>query len=406
MPRLIFVNRFFYPDHSATSQILSDLAFALAKTFEVHVVASDGSYDGSFSGAPVEEVIAEVCIHRIPQANRNRSNLAGRMLSYAGFYRGALRQLRSLVRPGDVVVAKTDPPLLSILLGRLCRQRGAQLVNWLQDVYPEVATALGVVPRPLAAPLVWARDRSLRDAAGNVVLSEGMARLVTEAGARPDTVRVIHNWCDSAIQSVPHQVNPLWATWELQGKFVVGYSGNLGRAHEFETILGAAEALRDRQDIVFLLIGGGHGHKQLTQEVAARGLSERFLFKPYQSRDLLSQSLSASDVHWVSLRPELEGLIVPSKVYGILAAGRPVIAIGASDGEIARIVAAHTCGARIAPGDSAGLAILLRQLADEPGRVHAMGVSARACLDKHFTFQHALANWQELIAGLLSSKKV
>ena len=219
------------------------------------------------------------------------------------------------------------------------RRRGLHLVNWLQDLYPEVAMALGVpfVQGPLGRGLLRLRDASLRAADANVVVGERMAEMTRARGIAPERIHVIPNWCDDEnIQPIAAADNPLRRDWGLADRFVVGYSGNLGRGHEFQTVLAAAEHLRhDDQRLCFLFIGGGKKFAELADAVRERGLDQVFRFLPYQERGLLRLSLGVADVHLMSLKPELEGLIVPSKLYGIAAAGRPIIAIAAPDGEIA-----------------------------------------------------------------------
>ena len=152
--------------------------------------------------------------------------------------------------------------------------------------------------------------------------------------------------------------------WGLGDKFVVGYSGNLGRAHEFDTVLAAAERLRHAPRIVFLFIGGGQRMDDLARIVKARGLDATFRFVPYQDRTLLTHSLGVPDIHWISLKPAVEGMIVPSKFYGIAAAGRPIIAITARDGELARLVLEHECGLVVEPGQAEALADAITQSVD------------------------------------------
>src|SRR5207248_628607 len=133
---------------------------------------------------------------------------------------------------------------------------------------------------------------------------------VIAAGVAKACARVIPNWSnDEEIVPVASCDNPLRRDWKLEGKFVVGYSGNLGRAHDFETVLGAAERLRANPQIVFLFIGGGHSFAELAQRVKELQLEPMFRFLPYQDRALLKYSLGVPDVHLLSLRPELEGLI-------------------------------------------------------------------------------------------------
>lgn len=399
--RIVFVNRYFFPDHSATSQILSDLAFALAAAGRpVAVVTSRQRYDDPQAGLTPFEKTKGVDIHRVPTTRFGRSRLWGRALDYLSFYRETHRTLHRLLRPGDIVVAKTDPPLLSVFVSRAARRRGADLINWLQDLYPEVAVALDVpfVKGPVAQALAATRDRSLRAAVANVVLEHAMAKRVITRGVADETVHIIPNWCDdAAIAPIAPADNPLRDAWGLKEKFVVGYSGNLGRAHDCATVLGAAERLRDHPDIVFLMVGGGHRFDELKRAVTARGLAHLFCFKPYQKRDALNCSLGVADMHWISLKPELEGLIVPSKFYGIAAAGRPMIAITAKDGDMAQLLQQHGCGLVITPGDDAGLADTLNSLAADPDRVRGMGERARRMLDAHFTRQKAFGRWQALL---------
>jgi glycosyltransferase involved in cell wall biosynthesis len=252
---------------------------------------------------------------------------------------------------------------------------------------------------PVAGFVSHLRDRCLRQAAANVVVGQGMAAQVAERGAATDRIRVIANWADDeAIRPIARDDNPLRREWGLDGKFVVGYSGNLGRAHEFDTVLAAAERLKDHPDIVFLCVGGGHRFAELARRGEERGVGRLFRFKPYQDQALLNASLCAADVHWISLRPEMEGLIVPSKLYGIAAAGRPVIAIMARDGEIASLVDTHDCGLVIEPGDGDALAAALTRLAHAPETCAAMGRRARAMLDQHFSRRQALARWRQTLA--------
>ena len=257
-----------------------------------------------------------------------------------------------LARREDIIVAETDPPLISVVAMAAARRSDARLVNWLQDVYPEVAVELGVpfVRGPVAAALAALRTRSLQQAAATVVVGDLMRERnsILRHSARRG-IHTIPNWCDDEdIRPVANAHNPLREAWGLENKFVVGYSGNLGRAHEIGTVLSAAAQLRGDPRMLFLMIGGGKLFDELMRAVAARRLESLFRFVPYQDKTALKYSLTLPDMHWISLRPELEGLIVPSKFYGIAAAGKPMIVIGAADGELGRLVRQHACGVVIA----------------------------------------------------------
>lgn len=398
--KLIFVNRYFHPDHSATSQILSDLAFFLAgQGHAVGVVASRQLYDDPTARLSARENRDGVRIHRVWSSRFGRRTLIGRAIDYITFYAGAAWALLRLTDTGDIVVAKTDPPLVSVIGAWVARRKGAILVNWLQDLFPEVAQELGVslTDGRLGSVLARLRDGSLRHAAMNVVLGQRMAERLGQTGLASNRVTVIHNWTDdAAIVPLTHADNPLRAEWGLADAFVVCYSGNLGRAHEYETLIGAADRLRGREDILFLFIGGGHHQKDLETAVRGRGLTN-VQFQPYQPREELGRSLAVADIHWISLRPELEGLVVPSKFYGVAAAGRPILMIGDLDGEFGRIISEHDCGVVVPVGNVDKLAEMILDLAADPARCAKMGLRARAMLDEKFSRQRSFELWLALL---------
>jgi len=367
----------------------------------VHVVTSRQRYEEPGALLPSAEVAYRVKIHRVWTSRFGRDRLLGRTADYLTFYLSAGWRLLCLVERDDTLVAKTDPPLISIGAAMVARLRGARLVNWVQDVFPETAMALGVTGmRGLFGWMLQRmRDASLRQAVMNVALGEKMAAYLIGRGGLHDRVKVIHNWVDDeAIVPVPPERSRLRAQWGLAGKFVVGYSGNMGRAHEFETILEAAERLRSETDTVFLFIGGGNQKAYLEREAIRRGLTQ-VLFKPYQDKETLPESLGAADVHLISLRPELERFILPSKFYGIAAAGRPMIFIGDPGGEIGGTVRSGRCGGVVRPKESAELAMLLRKLRDDDDLRREWGRNARRLFEEKFSRKRAVALWQ----GILSS---
>lgn len=211
-------------------------------------------------------------------------------------------------------------------------------------------------------------------------------------------ISISENWADEdRLRPLAASRSELRSRLGLGDCFVAAYSGNLGRAHDSTTILEAACALQGDASIVFLMVGGGAGMRSLEMQVRARGLTN-FRFTPYQSREALSDSLAAGDVHLVSLRPELEGLIVPSKVYGILAAGRPVVFVGDPAGELAGLIATTEVGVSVASGDSAALCRALRALRDDEACRMRMGVRARKVFEERYTLAAAVARWREVLS--------
>src|SRR6185295_8646403 len=317
------------------------------------------------------------------------------------FYFSAFFALAKILRRDDIVVAKTDPPLISVVAALAAWLRGARLVNWLQDVFPEAAARSGMrlLSGPLGTIARVKRNWSVRRAVVNVVLGERMAaevgRLVP--GAR---LRIVPNWADgSAVRPMAPGASALRREWGFEVRFVVGYSGNLGRVHDCETLLAAARLLAEERDVVFSFVGGGFNFPRLR----AAGLANVSV-RGYVPEARLGESLAACDVHLVSLLPAFEGLIVPSKLYGAAAAGRAVIFIGDADGEIARAISAHGCGVTVAAGDALRLAAAIRDLRDAPEKLRAMGERARTAFEREWDKPVALARWRDVIAGVEKSK--
>lgn len=406
-PRVIFANRFYHPDHSATSQMLTDVAQGLAaKGWDVTVITSRLSYDDPGVSYPARDCHEGVRIVRVATTRFGRANLAGRALDYLSFYVTSFFSLLAQARRGDIVVIKTDPPLLSVPLGLAARLRGAKRVNWLQDIFPETAAELGlkIARGPAGKFAGYFRDLSLRRADLNVVIGPRMAVRVAGFGVPASRICEIQNFCDDeTIRPIDPADNLLRASWGFtRDDFVVGYSGNLGRAHDLTTFLDAAELLREHEDIKFLFVGGGHLRSLLDEEAAKRNLASIFT-RPYQPRSHLALSLSVPDVHWVSLLPSLEGLILPSKLYGIAAAGRPLIMVGDPKGDIANWAVTHQFGFAIEIGAPQDFAQTIVALKRDRVRTQTTGANARAFLVSHGRRESIFELWSQALRRVLSS---
>lgn len=416
MTRVILLNRYFFPDYSATSQLVSDLAIDLAAYgCEVIVIASRQCYDNPAAQLAPEQFHAGVRIRRVGTTRFGRKNLIGRALDYMSFYLSASFALWREVRRETVAVAMTDPPLLGVAVVAIARLRGAYCVNWLQDVFPEVAERLRVLrSRWLASTLRVLRNWSLRHSATTVVIGDQMAALVMPL-CRSKPV-VIPNWALEESNEASDEVarsdilgsSPLRSAWTLGNAFVVGYSGNMGRAHRLESLIDAALALRSHLDLRFVLIGDGAQRAALEARVQRLGL-KNVMFQPYQPRERLRESLSVPDIHIVSLDERLEGLIVPSKFVGVIAMGRPVLWIGAEDGEIGSLVHSSGCGVCVPPDDSNSLTRVLQELSDDHAcggaRMRAMAHQARVLWRQRFQRRDALNAWRATIERCASEKQ-
>lgn len=401
--RLLFVNRFYAPDLSATAQILTDVAEALsAEHHRVVVFASRLSYDGKTSYAR-RETIKGVEVHRVWSSRMGRDSTIGRAIDYLTFYLSISFSLLFVASKRDLIIAKTDPPMLSIPLGFVARLKRSKLVNWLQDIFPEVAQKLGYGSSngAIMRVLTQLRNRSLQRAGMNVVIGTRMAEIVHSHQVPRDRVHIIENFVDDTLitPAETHAIK-LREDWGLKSSdFIVGYSGNLGRAHDLDTMLDAAEQLKDRTDIKFLFIGGGYLHNRLKYEIETRQLPNIRL-KPYQPRSRLVESLALPNLHWASLVADLEGHIVPSKIYGVAAAGRPLLMIGDPNGEIGRIFSHFPFGICIPQGESTTVRDFILKAQQDVALLQSMGHQARAFTDRRSSRRTAVSRWDKLLRGL------
>ncbi|MGE0665708.1 MAG: glycosyltransferase family 4 protein [Sphingomonadales bacterium] len=401
MGRIVAVNRYYWPDHSATSQLLTDLLEHLAASGrDVLAVTSRQRYDLPDAALPDGEAHGGVRILRLWSTRFGRASLAGRAMDYLSFYASAFLTLLFKVRGGDTILALTDPPLLSVVASVVAAVKRARLVNWCQDLFPEIAERLEVpmVRGAVARALLSARNASFRAAHANVVLCDNMASHLMGQQVPADRTVIVHNWADVDIRPVSRDINPLRREWELGDRFVVGYSGNLGRAHDHEALLDLMQRLRGHDDVVFLFIGGGAGLDRL-KAMAAEAVLPNVQFRAYQPRERLSESLSAPDMHLVSLRTEMEGLIMPSKIYGILAAGRPTLFLGAADGSIQRIVDSFGAGAPALGADIASAADWIIAHKRDRETLARMGDGARHAYETEYNRAISLGLFERVLAA-------
>jgi glycosyltransferase involved in cell wall biosynthesis len=402
--KIIFINRFFYPDISATSQILSDLAFSLAQQgYDIKIVTSQMRYDKPECKLAANEIIKDVKIKRIKTTRFGRASLLGRGVDYLSFYISCFIELMLSVNKDTIVVAKTDPPLISVIAALAIFFKRGILINWVQDLFPEVADKLGVhiLQGKLGCCIKYLRNISLRIAEKNVVLGFKMKEYICNEGLNSGQVEIIPNWSDISLEDNEKKTSlDLREKWDLRNKFVIGYSGNMGRAHEFDTIIDVADKLKDFNDIRFLFIGDG-AKKQYIEERIHNLKLENFIFKDYQPREQLVNSLTVPDIHLISLLPELEGFIVPSKFYGIAAVAKPTLFIGSQTGELSSLLEKHQAGFSVKVGDSDKAVNIIMELYDDSSKVEELGNNAHIAYKNYYTREKATENWQLILDSVV-----
>lgn len=372
--RLVFLNQYFPPDTAATARVAAQLARRLALRHRVTVVAGRPSYDPTerhpwslFS----REVRGQLVIERVGSTTLRRHGFLGRLLNYLTYL--ALAAPRAAFVPTDAVIGMTDPPVLGIMGALLARIRHRPFIYCVQDLYPDLVSALGLrIPRPFLR--VWERVHrwALHSAARVLVLGEDMqARIVTK-GVDPTRISVVRTGAPVPA-SLPTNDHLIIGQIRDVSSFVVMHAGNLGFYGAWDTLLTAAASLRD-DDVHFVFIGDGAEGGRL-RRLAASIPSVRFL--PYRPAQELPYVLAAADLHVVTVRQGLEGLVVPSKLYGILAAGRPVLVVASEHSDAAKIVRRYGCGLVADPDNPQSVVKAIKVARGDPAGLLEMAARAR-----------------------------
>ena len=400
--RILFLNQYYWPDHASTAQHLADLAEGLAaEGHDVHVVCSRGGYRQGTPRPPRREEHRGVSIHRVDATALGRGTTIRRMVDYLSFYVRAA-WLGLILPRFDVVTTLTTPPILGLIGTLLRRLKGSRHVYWSMDLHPDASVALGRMNRknPVVRGLTTLSEFAYRQADKVVVLGPYMADRVAAKGVRHDRLATIPVWSRrEEIYPIPRDGHPLRAELGLDRKFVAMYSGNLGLAHSFEEFLEAARRLRDRDDVAFLFVGDGPRLAEVRSAREREGLANlRFL--PYFPREQLHASLSIADVHLISMRAEMTGIVVPGKLYGAMASGRATIFVGPDHCESADTIRHSGAGVTLRLGDVDGLVDALESFAADPESTAAHGASGRAWfLDRHER-AGCCQEWASLMDGL------
>ena len=399
--RILFIEQFYYPDGWGGAELPLDLTVHLARAgFDVEVICGADQYAPVQGNPPPDPRQAGVRIRRIPALLRGNIHRA-KLLRQLWFYL-ALLPLLLFRRPPDLLVAQTNPPLAVILAAAAARLRRKPMIIIAMDLYPEVLIAHGMRAHGAAAAMLtrgfkWA----YRSARRVVALGPVMARRLAAKGV--DTARIVEipNWATGTLGVVSGAANALRSEWHLEDKFVVLYSGNLGLAHEFDTLLrGVEQARRSVPSLRMVFIGRGSRLAEATQRVAELGLESIVRFSDLVEPGRLPESFGLAQLAAVTLRPGFEGLVVPSKLQGYMARGIPILYIG-PDSDIDRFIQRSAAGLSLACGDSAAVASTLIELAGNPRRLADLGAAGRRYYAVNFSKSHGLSRYESVIRAAL-----
>ncbi|MBI1357419.1 MAG: hypothetical protein GC160_24020 [Acidobacteria bacterium] len=372
--RVLFINQFFLPDGAATAQLLGDVVAAMSG--EVGVVCGQVGYAGAQNGGSIASQGPSLAVWRVavPAFGHGKGR---KLWSYGGFYLKALATALARSPRGGVVVTMTTPPLLGLIGLALQRLRGAKHYIWEMDMYPDVATELGVFRRGGWTDRVvgWLADWPRRNATGVIALGPCMAERLVRRGVSLAKIHICHNWADGQALTPREFVS--------DGTLKVLYSGNFGLAHDFETVAGALESLGADPRFSFLFSGGGPQWAQLKALCTERGYTS-CRFQEFQPREALNDLLGWCDVGLVTQKDGTQGTVVPSKTYGLMAAGRGILFVGPEDATPSKVIDEHGAGWRIRNGCADDLVAVLLQLQQDAALYTEAGRRARRSFEREY----------------------
>jgi colanic acid biosynthesis glycosyl transferase WcaI len=344
-----------------------------------------------------------VRIVRVSSTSYERSELVHRAANYFSYLGSALSYALHAAPP-DLVLCMTDPPIIGDIGVIVGRRFDAPVLVISQDVFPEIATELGRLGNPAVVGVLRGLVGAyLRRADRIVAIGETMRKRLEAKGAEPDRLRVIPNWVDTKAITPQPRENEWTQRHGLAGKFVVMHSGNVGHAQDLDSLVRAATFLRDLDDLRIVIAGFGARHAEMVRLAHRLEVEETVRFLPYQPRSLLPFSLASADVHVVGLARGLAGYVVPSRLYGILSAARPVVAAADEESETARIVAEVGCGLVIPPERPELLARTIRQLREGTHDLDEMGRRGREYVEREADRSVAMERYRTVVAELLAA---
>jgi len=371
--RILLLNQYYPPDAAATARVAAEVAEALAERHQVTVLAGRASY------APSErhrysllrrEARGNLVVERVGSTAYPRFRMSGRLANYLTYL--FLAVLRALAVRADVVLSMTDPPVLGIAAALVARLKRRPFVYNIRDLYPEMALA-GQILRPSPWTRLWEQLHrwALRRTARVIVLGEDMRDRIIAKGIEPACIRIVHSGAPIPSSVAPRN-HPVVREIRSGFAFVLIHAGNLGFSGPWESLVAAARLL-ETDGIGLIFVGDGAQRERV--KAAAEG-SKGVRILPFRPAGELPCVMAAGDLHIVTVKRGLEGVVVPGKLYGILAAGRPVLAVAPEESDAVRIVRRTGCGVAANPDDPAEIAAVVRELFRDPERLRTMASRA------------------------------
>jgi len=402
--KIWIISEVYYPDEAGTAYYMTRIAEHFSKTYQVGVISGMPKYNARGIPVPRSESLNGVEIKRCLDSTLNKNIFMFRLVNvFISSFSILLKALLN-IKKGDIVYVVTSPPLLPFVIGFVCKVRGSRFLLRVDDVYPEVFVATGFLKKgsQLDLLLVAANSFLYKKADLIFVLGRDMARLAEKkAMYQAHKIKIIPNWSDSdCIYSEHKDKNSLLTELSLVDKFIVQCAGNMGRAQAVETIFYAAERLLNNRNIHFLFIGSGQKNNWMKRRKEERKLTNITIIGQ-RSRDEQNIFLNACDISVATLLPGMTGAGVPSRIYNVMAAGKPIIAVASAESEISLVVSEEKIGWVVSPSNPDELAEKILEAYSDPLGLEKMGKKARQLSETKYSVQTMLEKYDRVFEELI-----
>ncbi len=380
------------------------MAEHFVKFWPVRVICGQPKYSARGTKVPKNSVRHGVRIERVADLALDKNVLLFRFIAMHFVSLSMLLKMIGSIKPRDVAIVVTSPPLMPFLALAACKLRGTKVVIRVDDVYPEALVASRSLPglALLTTLMIKLNGWLFRKADRVVVLGRDMERLVKSRirGDRGGHVRLVHNWADlGTVMPSATTPNPLLQELGIADKDIIQCAGNMGRVQAIETMFNAAELLRAEGRFHFLFIGNGAKRKWMERAAVEKDLKNVTIlnFKPRSEQSVF---LNACGIAMASLVSGMAGVGVPSRMYNVMAAGKPLIAVADEDTELSMVVKEEGIGWVVPPDDPIILAAVIREAFSDRHRLDGMGRSARKIAETKYAPVIILAEYCSLIEDM------
>lgn len=409
--KILVYAHYFYPDVASTGQILTELCEGLEKDFEMVVICAVPSYSGTIDNKYREkrlyfEEYKNIKVIRVRVCDFDKTNKVSRIKNILGYFFNAIIATFN-VKDVDIVYSISQPPILGGILGHIGKiLKRAKYVYNIQDFNPEQTEAVNYSKNKLLLELARKADKmSCRASDKIIIVGRDMQNTLINRfnNKNVPSNEVINNWIDEKsifpIDKNHPKIIEFKNKYSLNDKFIIMYSGNIGLYYDLENIIKVIGKFSHRDDVIFAFVGDGTMKNTLEQYVEENSL-ENVKFIPYQNKEDLIYSLNAGDVHLVTNQKGIKGISVPSKIYGVLAAGKPILGVLERDSEAELIIRNCNCGIVVEPKDYNGIELAIQRMLDEKDNMQALGKRGRIYLEKNLTKDMSIKRYRDVLSKL------